>query len=262
MENEPRPKKSPFPALTGKGAEGIRTACETKQAEILPDVKGSVGGRGAGGCTRAAGAPPPPSALPCRNSNNCAEVSPKKGYKLRQSVVTFKGAIGSAARERKVLTSKPKEGEGLDREGRNWHFVEGESGVLECLFGGISSAEAKRAFALRQNVEAFTEHYAHEKCGFLTLTPEDGRMSPKEFAEAFHRMTRHDLTWLRSYVRVLEAQKRGAVHWHLCVATPYDLNPAGFDWEALKGASEARRAGDINKARELTKKYEIGRAHV
>jgi hypothetical protein len=80
-------------------------------------------------------------------------------------------------------------------------------------------------------------------------------MSPKEFAAAFDDMRKHSLKWLKAYVRVLELQMRGAPHHHLVAATPYDLKPASFDWEALQGAAEARKAGDLAKARQLTKRY-------
>lgn len=145
-------------------------------------------------------------------------------------------------------------GQGLDHEGRAWKV--GEDGqTWEKLFGGITSAERKRAFALRLNVESFTDHYAHHMCGFLTLTADGGDMGPKEFGRVWDDMRKRNLRWLRAYVRVIEAQKRGAPHYHLVCATPYDLAPSKFDFEALAAATEARRQGDDEKARELTRKY-------
>ena len=222
-------------------------------AELAQLVKHREGTERGGADAPPRGAPPAPSGLPCRNSNNCPKPTTPKGYKLRQTATVFKGPVGMA--QKVTTTATGGAGEGLDNDGRGWQFAEGDKGTLERVFGGITSAEAKRAFALRQNVEAFTEYYAHANCGFLTLTPEDGTMTPREFGRAWHQMCKHDLAWLRSYVRVIEAQKRGAPHYHLCVATPYDLHPAAFDWEALKGSAEARRAGDFAKARELTKQY-------
>ncbi|HEX2879417.1 MAG TPA: hypothetical protein VHO25_07755 [Polyangiaceae bacterium] len=144
-------------------------------------------------------------------------------------------------------------GGGVDRDGRTWSMSE-DGRTWEC-FDGISASEAKRAFALRQNVEAFTEHYRHECCGLLTLTAREADLPPKEFARIWHRMTRRDLAWVRSYVRVLEAQRRGSPHYHLLVATPFDLAPGQFDWEALKGAAEAYKRRDVAQGRALTKRY-------
>lgn len=174
-----------------------------------------------------------------------------KGYKLGKRATFYRGRVGEAV---KATITADGVGEGVDKQGRAW--VRGEDGkTWEKTFGGITSAEAKRAFALRVNVEAFTAHYRHEQCGFLTLTSEDADMSPKEFGSVFNDMRKHRLKWLKGYVRVIEAQKRGAPHYHLCAATPYDLKPATFDWEALRGSYEARKAGDLARARELTKRY-------
>lgn len=194
-----------------------------------------------------AGARPAPSALPCQNSNNCPKPTPGKGYRLRQSATFYRGRAGLA----EAVEIRAEEGEGVDREGRCWERR--DDGTWVRIFGGISSAEAKRAFALRRNVEAFAEYYRHEACGFLTIAPKD--MQPKELAAAWHDMRKHRLKWVRSYVRVLEPQKRGAPHHHLLAATPFDLKPAAFDWEALQGAAEARKRGDLGEARRLTRQY-------
>jgi len=229
----------------------------------LSTLKGARGGMG--DAPSEAGAPPPPSALLHRNSNNSPQGASKSlisdaqksGYRLRKSVTILKGRLGFA--EEETLRVTCNQGEGLDSHGRGWEF--GEDGkTLRRVFGGITSAEAKRGFSLRQNVEAFTDHYRHEQCGFLTLTPERADMTPKEFGAIWDDMRKTGrghagLEWLKAYVRVLEAQKRGAPHYHLCVATPYDLNPSGFDWDVLKGSYEARKAGDLVKARALTKQY-------
>jgi hypothetical protein len=157
------------------------------------------------------------------------------------------------ATEVTVIASK-SDGEGLDHDGRGWSRL--EDGVTwERVFDGITSAEAKRAFQLRMNVEGFTAHYRHECCAFLTLTVRSAQMTPKELGAIWDDMRKHGLKWLRSYVRVLEPQKRGAPHYHFCIATPHDLKPGQFNWDALRGASEARQSGDLALARALTKEY-------
>jgi hypothetical protein len=39
------------------------------------------------------------------------------------------------------------------------------------------------------------------------------------------------------------------------MATPFDLKPAEFDWDALFGAADARKRGDLALSRKLTKQY-------
>lgn len=204
-----------------------------------------------------------PAALPCQTSNNSptttladAEKQPLSGgYKLHKKARVIKGAVGTA----KAITATVPDvsiyatNTGLDREGRLW--TKGEEGTWEKMIGGVTSAERKRAFALRSNAEAFTNHYKRERCGFLTLTPEKGSMTPKEFGEAFDDMRKHGLKWMRSYIRVLEPQKRGAPHYHLMVAVDFDMAPDSFDWESLFAAAEARKPGDFERARTLTRKY-------
>ena len=65
-----------------------------------------------------------------------------------------------------------EETQGVDSDGRWWRRTY-DGKTWQCLFGGITQAERKRAFALRRNVEAFTEFYKHENCGLLTLTAQD-----------------------------------------------------------------------------------------
>lgn len=190
-------------------------------------------------------APAGRSALPCQNSNN----SPKRAYVRRQVASVIVGRVGCA----NVVTLKAESGETMDRDGRCWKAVDGRT--FERIAGGITSAEAKRAFALRRNVEAFAEHYRHEHCGFMTLTPLRGDMTPGEMGRAWDDMRKHRLKWVRAYVRVLEPQKRDAPHHHNFVSTPFDLRPGQFDWAALQGAAEARARGDIAEAKRLTRQY-------
>jgi hypothetical protein len=105
--------------------------------------------------------------------------------------------------------------------------------------GGITSAEAKRAYALRLNVEGFFDHFGRDVSGFLTFSPNgEAAEHPKELARRFNDARKHGLSWLRSYVRVLEPRRDGSAHHHLCVATSFNFEPDKFDWEALRIAQE------------------------
>ena len=192
-------------------------------------------GGGSPDATRS-GAPGTPSALPCQYSNNCPD---------------SRGSTGEKQAETKGYKLSPK---GEDRNGRFWK-KDDEAEQWERITGNLDSAERKRAFALRSNAEGFTNHYGRERCGFLTLTAKNKDMTPKEFGEIWHEMRKHGLLWLRSYIRVLEPQKRGAPHYHLMVAVDFDMMPDSFDWNALFGAAGAYGRGDLVQARALTRQY-------
>jgi hypothetical protein len=149
-------------------------------------------------------------------------------------------------------------GEYVDRDGCGW-ALQDDAETWKRL-GGISGAESKRLFSLKLNVEAFAEYWDPARCGFLTLTAQDAAMTPAEFARRWDAIRRtgartRGLSWVRSYIRVLEPQGRGAPHWHLLVACSFDLGPGSFNWQALDGAQEARKRGDLVEARQLTRAY-------
>ncbi len=198
-------------------------------------------GQPAGAAARSAAAQPAdPAALPCRNSNNCPNRAPGKAYKLRRVVEYLRGSVGQAQRVTDHVADENAANEGLDRDGRLWRKID-ETGTWEKILGGVTSAEAKRAFALRSNVEAFFEHYGRDVCGFLTFSPEKGgpaASDPKELAKRFHDARKHALRWVRSYFRVLEPRADGSAHHHLGVATTFSLEPDKFDWISLAVAQD------------------------
>lgn len=263
-ESPANPKESPLPVGAERGSRnktGPLEACPT-----LEEVSGAVNsamcwtGESPSGCARGAGAPEG-SALLHRYSNNSpkppteqGQVTQRNGYRLSSVRTVIRGTVGAAV----VVTERAANNghsNGLDAQGRAWEKME-DGETWELLSGGITSAEAKRAYQLRVNVESFTQHYQHERCGFLTLTAgRDSTITPKQFGEIWDDMRKHGLLWMLSYIRVLEAQKRGAPHYHFVVATPYDLGGKSFDWEALQASSELRKAGDLAGATAATKRY-------
>jgi len=197
------------------------------------------------------------SALPCQNSNNCPqkghEEPRKPAYKLRPNWV----GLEDGQTVKKTVTGTEGERVGFDSSGRVWQ--ETQEGTLLCT-DGLSAADAKRAYALRMNILGFTEYWRHENCGFMTLTAASKDIHPKEFAQIWHDMRKTGrghagLPWVRSYVRVLEPQLRGSPHWHLCVATPYDLHPQAFDWQAYQDSRKAWARGNHAEHRALTRRY-------
>jgi hypothetical protein len=88
------------------------------------------------------------------------------------------------------------------------------------------------AFQLRQNVEAFVEHWGRSHCAFFTLTDTEG-LSPKEFGRRWHSFATHEGGWILGYVRVLEPQRNKRPHYHFLIATKWDMEPDRFDWESF-----------------------------
>jgi len=166
-----------------------------------------------------------PAALPCLNSNNY----PTSPYRIRKTAVTYQGKPGDAA---EVTSRAMSEGSGLDRDGRQW--IVGKDGVTwEQAGGRLSMAEAKRAFALRANLQSLFAHYGRERCAFFTLSPLPGT-EPKELAAKFNDARKRNFGWMLSYVRVLEPRRDGTAHHHYAVATDFDMKPDAFDWAAFK----------------------------
>jgi hypothetical protein len=204
--------------------------------EFPPEVEAPEDG-GMRGAQRPA---PAASGLPCRNSNNSPTLPIRSGYKLHRRVTYIAGKVGSAWEITTGLSADSGSTSGIDRDGRIWQ--KGSDGVTwEKLGGGITSAEAKRAFALRMNVEAFFNYYGRDICGFLTFSPAKSgpaASDPKELAKRFDDARKHALRWMRSYFRVLEPRRDGSAHHHLGVATTFNLEPDKFDWDAFKKAQE------------------------
>ncbi len=102
-----------------------------------------------------------PAGLPCRNSNNSTQ---KQGYRVYEVRSHF---INRATGEVIVGSTVHLE----DSAGR--HLDDHGEGAFR-VSGSLTSAEARAAFSLRQNVEAFVAHWGREHCGFFTLTDGEG----------------------------------------------------------------------------------------
>jgi hypothetical protein len=201
------------PALGSSAKKGEES---DQSFEITPDsplICGLKRGERAAGCG-AEGAAPAPAALPRQNSNNSDR--PEKRYRLQP----FDLAQG-------LYTSK---------DNKHAVFEQREDGLLQ-RFGLPSPAEAKAAFHLGRNVFAFCEHWGRNHCLFFTITDEDN-LHPTQFARRWNNYLRRQGAWIVSFIRVLEPQKRGAPHYHLLVAVPWDTQPDRFDWPAFLESKE------------------------
>lgn len=90
----------------------------------------------------------------------------------------------------------------------------------------------KSASCLAWNVEYFCEKFGIENLGFLTLTFRDHVLDRREAQKRFNSLATHVLRGrYRHYIRVMERQKSGRIHYHLLVVLDADIR-TGFDFTA------------------------------
>ena len=147
------------------------------------------------------------------------------------------GAAGSPASEKPGTPSQtaswlPKLPSTFEIDG-----VTGE--VLPCRSlettqpNGLTGPHRKTATALSWNVAYPCQKYGHDRVGFLTLTFADHVLCPKEAQRRFHSLSTHVLkVRYLDYIRVIERQKSGRLHYHLLVVLPDDIR-TGFDFGAV-----------------------------
>ena len=120
-------------------------------------------------------------------------------------------------------------------------------GALPCLYRNNSNESdtdplklkakyRKTATALSWNVQALAERHGIEKVGFLTLTFADHVVDPKEAQKRFNSLrsgvlsSRYD-----HYIRVMERQKSGRIHYHLVVVCDSDIRTGSDFSQFSKG---------------------------
>jgi len=104
---------------------------------------------------------------------------------------------------------------------------------------------AKKAETLYLNLEDMIRRNGIEKIGFFTMTFAENLTDRKEAQRRFNNYASNVLRKsVLEYVSAVERQKRGAIHYHLCVVFPFDIR-TGFDFDAASKASEAKRVGDF-----------------
>ncbi len=124
----------------------------------------------------------------------------------------------------------------------------------------------KAAVALAWNVAHLAETYGLERLGFLTLTFADHVLDVREASRRLHSLASHVLNARYSaWVRVLERQKSGRIHYHLVVVCPADIR-AGVDFAAI-ASGDYRSAGPALRAewaywRKTAPLYRFGRTEL
>lgn len=108
---------------------------------------------------------------------------------------------------------------------------------------GSRTAIARKADTLRRNLQDLIDRVGIERIGFMTLTFKDNIRDRKLAEKRFHSFETHILSPLGvEYIAVPQRQKRGAIHYHLAIAFPFDIR-SGFDLEACSEANLVKRHG-------------------
>jgi hypothetical protein len=130
----------------------------------------------------------------------------------------------------------------------------------------LSSQVQKSGSALAWNVAHMSEKFGLDRLGFLTLTfpshLENARLSQRRFNSLATHILRPRYG---DYIRVLERQKSGRIHYHLLVVLPFDAR-SGVDFEAF-GQGDYRSASKELRAewkfwRETSVRYGFGRTEL
>ena len=98
---------------------------------------------------------------------------------------------------------------------------------------GLTGPHRKVASALAWNVAHLCQQFGTERVGFLTLTFADHVTDVREASRRFNSLATNVLKKRYGhFIRVLERQKSGRIHYHLLVALPDDIR-TGADFEAF-----------------------------
>jgi hypothetical protein len=99
--------------------------------------------------------------------------------------------------------------------------------------GKLSGPHQKVALALSWNVAHLCRKYGQDRVGFLTLTFADHVTDVREASKRFNSLASNVLrSRYEAFIRVLERQKNGRIHYHLLVVLRDDIR-TGADFEAF-----------------------------
>ena len=115
-----------------------------------------------------------------------------------------------------------------------------------------ASALAKKAECLHLNCKGLIDRRGINFCGFVTLTFAENLTDREEAQRRFNSLATNFLREVPDieYICAVERQGRGAIHFHLVVAFPWDIR-TGFDFKSLSEANLATSAGLPDKRREI-----------
>lgn len=141
-------------------------------------------------------------------------------------------------------SSPPSNKQCIDNEGA----PAGKEAVpLPCLFETSQccpNSIAKKAETLFLNLEGLIKRRGIESIGFVTLTFAENLRCRKE---AQRRWNSFATNWFNErtveYIATIERQLRGALHYHIVVAFPFDIR-GGFNFDAATRAAAAETSAE------------------
>jgi hypothetical protein len=93
------------------------------------------------------------------------------------------------------------------------------------------------------------------RVGFVTLTFKENLEDRKEAQRRFHSLATNFLgDRLLEWVCAVERQQRGAIHFHLICAFPFDIRE-GFDFGACSLCNQAKKRGNFAESKRLERVY-------
>lgn len=130
----------------------------------------------------------------------------------------------------------------------------------------FSTSYKKSAYTLQVNVKSFIDYYGINNVGFLTLTFADNVQDPKEAQRRFNSLRTNFLKRIYPhYIRVVERQKNGRIHYHLLVATKDDIR-RGLNFREIAARNYKSANANIKKhwavLRDAMKRYGFGRSEL
>lgn len=130
----------------------------------------------------------------------------------------------------------------------------------------FSTSHKKTAHALELNVKSFIEKFGINHVGFMTLTFADNVICSKEAQRRFNSLRTNFLKkYYQHYIRVLERQKSGRIHYHLIVAVKENIR-RGIDFSQIANKNYKSANSNLkkhwSKMRTAMQKYGFGRSEL
>jgi hypothetical protein len=136
--------------------------------------------------------------------------------------------------------------------------------VLKQIAVGIKYR--KTSVALSHNVQEFASKYGLSKLGFLTLTFKDHITDVPTASKRFNSLATNVLnSHYKAWLKVMERQKSGRIHYHLIVAMDFDVRE-NFDFAAVSNNDYSTANQNLRSEwsfwRSTAKKYGFGRTEL
>ena len=214
------------PPTLSPGA-GSECAPGTSTVRQQDTVASSASGVTTGGKDRLSGNASPESCGPDDHAR------PPAGATVAASRAAYSTALGGAVADAPARAGAPPRP--LPCLNSN-NCTEGET-----IPGQVRRAECQ----LRANVEAYAERYGVGRLIDLTLTFARNVTDRREASKHWRSFRAHVLGPYTDWLRVMERQTRGAIHYHVLLVVPADAGEVSLDraeWEAYKTAFQRWQA--------------------